>query len=98
MKQLTSIFAACASALVFTAGCHRTDTPPVPTAAPPANTAAQATTTPPTPPVQDAPSTPTAPMPPPDVPKSEASAGPKPGQVNDHSSPAFKGGGKEVPK
>jgi len=39
-----------------------------------------------------------APMPPPDVPKGDASSGPKPGQANDHSSPAFKGGGKEVPK
>jgi hypothetical protein len=33
-------------------------------------------------------------MPPPDAPKGEASAGPKPGQVNDHSNPAFKAGGK----
>ena len=98
MKRPTSIFAACASALVFTVGCNRTETPPVPTTAPPTNTASQATTAPPTQPVQEAPSTPTAPMPPPDVPKGDATSGPKPGQVNDHSSPAFKGGGKEVPK
>ena len=98
MKQLTSILAACASVLVFAAGCNRTDTPPVPTAAPPTNTALQATTAPPTQPVQETPSTPTAPMPPPNVPKGDESSGPKPGQVNDHSSPAFKGGGKEVPK
>jgi hypothetical protein len=37
-------------------------------------------------------------MPPPNAPKGDASSGPKPGQVNDHSSPAFNGGGKEVPK
>jgi hypothetical protein len=37
-------------------------------------------------------------MPAPDVPKGDATSGPKPGQANDHSSPAFKGGGKEVPK
>jgi hypothetical protein len=34
-------------------------------------------------------------MPPPDAPKGEASAGPKPGQANDHSNPAFKAGGKD---
>jgi hypothetical protein len=37
-------------------------------------------------------------MPPPDVPKGDATSLPKPGQANDHSSPAFKAGGKEVPK
>jgi hypothetical protein len=98
MKRLTSVFAACAGALIFTAGCNRTDTPPVPTAAPPTNTAPQVTTAPPAPPVQETPSTPTALLPPPNVPKGDASAGPKPGQAGDHSSPAFKGGGKEVPK
>jgi hypothetical protein len=98
MKRLTSIFAASASALILTAGCNRTDTPPVPSAVPPANTASQASTAPQAQPVQEAPSTPTAPMPAPDVPKGDASSGPKPGQANDHSSPAFKGGGKEVPK
>lgn len=98
MKRLTFIFAACASALMVTAGCNRTDPPPVPTATPPTNTASQASTAPSAQPVQEAPSTPTAPMPPPDVPKGDATSGPKPGQANDHSSPAFKGGGKEVPK
>jgi len=34
-------------------------------------------------------------MPPPDAPKGDATSGPKPGQVNDHSNPAFKKGGKE---
>jgi hypothetical protein len=89
MKSLTSIFAVCASALIFTAACSKTDTPPAPTAAPQAQSVPEP---------QSPPSTPTAPMPPPDAPKGDASAGPKPGQANDHSSPAFKKGGTEVPK
>ena len=89
MKSLTSIFAVCASALIFTAGCNKTDTRSVPTAAPQAQSVQEA---------QSPPATPTSPMPPPDVPKGDVSSGPKPGQANDHSSPAFKGGGKEVPK
>ena len=97
MKRLTSLFAACTSALMLAAGCNRTEAP-VPPPTPPTNTAAQATTAPPTPPVQEPPSTLTAPMPQPNAPTGDASSGPKPGQVNDHSSPAFKGGGKEVPK
>jgi hypothetical protein len=86
MKSLTSIFAVCAGALIFTAACDRTDkteTPAVPTAPP----QAQSVQEPPSPP-----STPTAPMPPPDAPKGDASSGPKPGQANDHSSPEFKKG------
>jgi len=98
MKQLTSIIAVFATATVFTAGCNRTDAPPGPVAAPQSNTSPQATTAPPTDAVQSTPSTPTAPMPAPDVPKGATSSGPKPGQVNDHSSPAFKGGGVEVSK
>lgn len=98
MKRLTSVWAACAGALILTAGCNRTDTPPAPTAAPPTNTAPQATMAPQTQPVQETPSTPTAPMPAPDVPKdSDVSATPKPGQAGSHSSPAFKAGGKESP-
>jgi hypothetical protein len=89
MKSLTSIFAVCASALIFTAACDKTDTRSVPTAAPPAQSVQEA---------QSPPSTPTAPMPPPDAPKGDASSGPKPGQANDHSSPAFKKGGTEVSK
>ena len=90
MKRPTSILAVCASALIFTAGCNRTDAPPPPTAPAPKQSVqdAQAAAATPAPPA----------MPPPDVPKDAASSGPKPGQVNDHSSPAFKGGGKEVPK
>jgi hypothetical protein len=36
---------------------------------------------------------PTPPLPAPDVPKNAEAGSPKPGQANDHSSPAFKGGG-----
>ena len=38
------------------------------------------------------------PMPAPNAPKSDVSPEPKPGQANDHSSPAFKAGGKEATK
>ena len=88
MKPHISILSACASALTLATGCNKTDTTPVPTVAPPAQPVrdAQSTTAMPAPP----------PMPPPDVPAGDASSGPKPGQANDHSSPAFKGGGKEV--
>ncbi len=89
MKSLTSIFAVCAGALIFTTACNKTDTPSVPTAAPPAQSVQEA---------QSPPATPTAPMPPPDVAKGDVSSGPKPGQANDHSSPAFKKGGTEVSK
>jgi hypothetical protein len=92
MKSLTSIFAVCASALIFAAACNKTDTPSAPTA-PTAAPQAQSVPEP-----QSPPSTPTAPMPPPNVPKGDASSGPKPGQANDHSSPAFKKGGTEVSK
>lgn len=37
---------------------------------------------------------PTPPLPAPDVPKGAVPELPKPGQANDHSSPAFKSGGK----
>ena len=40
------------------------------------------------------PTEPTPPLPAPDVPKNAPTDLPKPGQNNDHSSPAFKGGGK----
>jgi|MudIll2142460700_1097286.scaffolds.fasta_scaffold14500_4 uncharacterized lipoprotein len=94
MKSLSSTFAVCASAIIFTAGCSKTDTRSVPTAEP--QSQSQSAQEAPAP--QAPPATPTSPMPPPDVPKGDASSGPKPGQANDHSSPAFKGGGKEVPK
>jgi len=37
-------------------------------------------------------------LPDPVVPKGDESASPKPGQANDHSSPAFKDGGASTPK
>lgn len=85
MKRYVYIAATCAGALTFVGGCSRTETPPQTTTAPQAQ------------PAQDAPSTTATPppMPPPDVPKGEVSSGPKPGQANDHSSPAFKSGGQE---
>ena len=89
MKRHTIILAVCAGAIVFAAGCKKAETPVAPTAAPQAQSE---------PAPQAPPSTATSPMPPPDVPKGDETSGPKPGQANDHSSPAFKGGGKEVPK
>lgn len=86
MKGLTSVFAVCASALAFTAACDKTDTRSEPAAPPQAQSVQEP---------QSPPSTPTAPMPPPDVPKGDASSGPKPGQANDHSSPAFKKGAED---
>jgi len=89
MKRYVHIFAICAGAVIFAAGCSRTENPAATTTAPP-----------PAKPAQEAPSAssstpPPAPMPPPDAPKGDATSGPKPGQVNDHSNPAFKKGGKE---
>ena len=88
MKRYVRVVAACAGALVLAAGCSRTEPPAASTTPPPAKAA------------QEAPSTATAPeppppMPPPDAPKGDATAGPKPGQANDHSNPEFKKGGKE---
>lgn len=40
---------------------------------------------------------PAPPLPAPDVPKGAAAPSPQPGQANDHSSPAFKGGGAPDP-
>ncbi len=40
------------------------------------------------------PTVPTPPLPAPDVPKGAVPESPTPGQANDHSSPAFKDGGK----
>jgi len=92
MNSRTFIFAVCAGALIFTAGCNKPAEPP------PAQPVQAPQSPPPTQPVSEAqspPATPTAPMPPPNAPAGDASAGPKPGQANDHSSPAFKKGGKE---
>jgi hypothetical protein len=90
MNWRVYIVATCAGALLLAAGCSRTDTTAGKTATPATQPAPSAPATTATPP----PSPPPPPMPPPDAPKGEASAGPKPGQANDHSSPAFKAGGK----
>jgi hypothetical protein len=91
MKRHVYIVASCTWAVLLAAGCSRTETPAATTTAPP-----------PAQPAQEAPSTastpaPPPPMPPPNAPAGEASSGPKPGQVNDHSNPEFKKGGKEDP-
>jgi len=91
MKRFVCLVATCAGALVFAAGCSRSDTPPATTSPPATTPAPQAQ-----PAQADPPSTVTAPMPPPDAPKGDS--GPKPGQANDHSSPAFKAGGERSPK
>lgn len=90
MKRLFSFAATCSCALGLAAGCSRTEVPPPKTEPPSATTAA-----PPAQPPQNVPANTPTPMPPPDPARSDASTGPKPGQANDHSSPAFKSGGKE---
>ena len=88
MKRYVYIVATCVGALMFAAGCSRTEAPPATTTPPPAQPAQEAPSASSTP-------APPPPMPPPDAPKGDASSGPKPGQVNDHSNPAFKKGGNE---
>jgi hypothetical protein len=90
MNWRVCFVAVCAGALVLAAGCSRTDTTSPKTASPTTQPAPDAPATTPAP----APSPPPPPMPPPDAPKSDVT-GPKPGQANDHSNPAFKAGGKE---
>jgi hypothetical protein len=94
MNSRCSILAVCFGALVFCAGCNKPETTSVPPAAPQAQSAKEAQS-PPATPSSSPPSTPTAPMPPPNAP--DTSSGPKAGQANDHSSPAFKQG-KDVSK
>ncbi len=82
------MFALCAAAALLATGCGKTDSPPqsnavAPVASGPASPAA---------PVVLAPD-----MPDPKVPKGAEAAAPTPGQAGDHSSPAFKAGGKVDP-
>ena len=72
-----------AAALVVS-GCGRKDEP-APPAPPPAPVSQEGAATPPVP---DRPA--------PDTTKQPVAEYPKPGQVNNHSSPEFKGGGKEA--
>ena len=85
MRHHISTLAACVGAVVFAAGCGKTESPPMPTAAPPAQSTQQA---PPTTAV------PTPPLPAPEAPNVPRAADPAPGDAGSHSSPAFKAGGK----
>jgi len=85
MKRAIPILAICAGTVLFAAGCSKTENPPLP------KEAAQAPST------QGAPSTPAPPtpqLPDPVVTKGAEAPKPTPGQAGDHSSPAFKAGGK----
>jgi hypothetical protein len=85
MRHHISILAACVGAVVFAAGCGKTESPPMPTAAPPAQSTQQASPTT---------AVPTPPLPAPDAPNVPRAADPAPGDAGSHSSPAFKAGGK----
>ena len=85
MRHHTSILAVCAGAVVFAAGCGKTESPPVPTAAPQAQSTQQASPTT---------AVPTPPLPPPNAPNVPKAPDPAPGDAGSHSSPAFKDGGK----
>jgi hypothetical protein len=82
------VFALCAAAALFAAGCGRTDTTPQPSAVPPV-AAGPGTPAPAVVPAPD--------MPDPKVPKGAEAPAPMPGQGGDQSSPAFKDGGKTDP-
>ena len=89
MKRSIPVLAVCVGTALFAAGCTKTSEPPppgVPKQAPPA----QGTSS--------APAVVVPPMPDANVPKGAEAPAPKPGQANDHSSPAFKGGGKTDPQ
>jgi hypothetical protein len=88
MKRAIAIFAICAGAVLFAAGCSKTADPPLPKAAPPVP-AVQGTLSTPT--------LPSAPLPDPVVPKGAEAPAPTPGQAGDTSSPTFKAGGKADP-
>jgi hypothetical protein len=92
MNTRNLIGAAFVGAITLSAGCNKPAEPP---AAPPTQTGASPSPAQPASEPQAPPATPTAPMPPPNAPAGDATSGPKPGQVNDHSNPAFKKGGKE---
>jgi hypothetical protein len=92
MKRAIPIFVLCASAVLLASGCSRTEDPPGPKEAKKETnrvSSGQGTVS--------APVSPAPPLPDPVVPKGAESPSPMPGQANDHSSPAFKGGGKEDP-
>jgi hypothetical protein len=81
VKRSLPILAVCATTVMFVAGCSKTDVPPPPSVPNQASTPAQ----------------PPPPMPAPNVPKGAEASAPVPGQAGDHSSAAFKEGGKTDP-
>lgn len=89
MKRAVPILAIFAGTLLSAAGCSKTDNSPQPDAAQRASSA------------QESVAMPASPMPrlpdPVAPPKTGESPSPMPGQANDHSSEAFKGGGKPDP-
>jgi hypothetical protein len=91
MKRAIPMFVLCAGAVLLASGCARTEDPPGSKEA--KKDAKQVSSGQGT---MSAPASP-PPLPDPTVPKGAESPSPMPGQANDHSSPAFKGGGKEDP-
>jgi hypothetical protein len=88
MKRHICILALVTGTVLFAAGCGKTDDPPLPKMAPQAPSGQASISTP---------TLPSAPLPDPVVPKSAETPSPMPGQAGDHSSPAFKDGGKADP-
>ena len=88
MKKTLPVLAVCVGTALFAAGCTKTSEPPKP-GVPKQAPAVQGTTA--------APDVVVPPMPDANVPKAAGAASPKPGQAGDHSSPAFKAGGKTDP-
>lgn len=85
---LMLVLAVCAGTVLLAAGCNKADAPPPP------NLSQKA---PPAPGSKETPAVAVPDMPDPNVPKGAEAAAPKPGQAGDHSSPAFKTGGKTDP-
>ena len=80
--------ALCTGAALFAFGCGKTESPPLPKITPPTLSVQGGLSTP---------TLPTAPLPEPKVPKGAEAPSPMPGQAGDHSTPAFKAGGKTDP-
>jgi hypothetical protein len=86
MKNSVSVVAL-AGAILLAAGCGKSEPPSSPQ--PPAQAPAERSTV--------STGVPVPPLPDPVVPKGAEAPTPQPGQAGDHSSPAFKGGGKPNP-
>ena len=89
MKNTICRCALLAALAIVAGGCSKTGDPVAASAAPQAANSKEAL-----PP----PALAMQPLPPPDVPKGAETPTPKPGQANDHSSPAFKAGGATAPQ